>query len=399
MKLLLALTTIVDIGGISSSISNLLQEISKDKELEITIIALNNYITPRFNCPDSVKILKGSKRLEDCFVSRKLLQNQSIVRRVIRNFRRCMKRVLGTDYIIRSSVKKLTLNAKFDVAIAFTNDLFDAHGKITNGGCYQFVLNKVDAKKKIAWIHNEPSECGFTHEICLKAFRGFDAIVNVSFHCKNAFDVIAPEFKDKSYVVYNLYDLDRTRLLSEEKNPYTEYGDVLNFVTVARLYNHQKRQDRILKAIKELELDKRTKIHWTFVGDGPDKAYLMNIAKEYGIENTVSFVGLKSNPYPYMKFADAFVLTSLYEGYGMTIKEAQIVGTPTIITEFGCAMETVENGKTGIICGNTDDSIGAVINGIIVGIIDLSKLRSYLQNNPVDNSIAISQFKKVIECK
>ena len=148
-----------------------------------------------------------------------------------------------------------------------------------------------------------------------------------------------------------------------------------------------------------LELDKRTKIHWTFVGDGPDKAYLMNIAKEYGIENTVSFVGLKSNPYPYMKFADAFVLTSLYEGYGMTIKEAQIVGTPTIITEFGCAMETVENGKTGIICGNTDDSIGAVINGIIVGIIDLSKLRSYLQNNPVDNSIAISQFKKVIECK
>ena len=75
----------------------------------------------------------------------------------------------------------------------------------------------------------------------------------------------------------------------------------------------QKRQDRLVIAAKYLkELGYEFKIQ--LIGDGPNLEKIINLVKELDVEDKVEVLGLKTNPYPYVKAADFFVLSSLY-GY------------------------------------------------------------------------------------
>ena len=111
----------------------------------------------------------------------------------------------------------------------------------------------------------------------------------------------------------------------------------------------------------------------------------------------MKLVGLQSNPYPYIKYADAFVLTSQYEGYPMTIKEAQILEVPTLITNYGSSEESVQNGKDGLICDNSLDGVYTMIKNVLDHPNILVDLKKYLIKNPVTNKKALEQFYDV--CK
>jgi glycosyltransferase involved in cell wall biosynthesis len=114
------------------------------------------------------------------------------------------------------------------------------------------------------------------------------------------------------------------------------------------------------------------------------------------LQEFVRFVGLQTNPYPYMKQADAFVLSSDYEGFGMTVKEAQILNVPTFVTNFGPANETMKIGKQGEICENSTDGLFSMIQKIVQHPEKLSAYREFLMKHPVDNSEALTQFDGIV---
>ena len=74
------------------------------------------------------------------------------------------------------------------------------------------------------------------------------------------------------------------------------------------------------------------------------------------MENTVILLGKKVNPYPYLKLSDCFVLSSQYEGYGIVIDEARILGVPVISTDVADAKKIMNEGF-GILCDNSEDGI------------------------------------------
>jgi len=85
-----------------------------------------------------------------------------------------------------------------------------------------------------------------------------------------------------------------------------------------------------------------------FVGDGDEKEALQKKVANQGLNDCVSFVGYQSNPYSYMKQADVFVLSSLYEGFGNVIVEAMAAGTQVVSTNCPSGpKEILANGTYG----------------------------------------------------
>jgi glycosyltransferase involved in cell wall biosynthesis len=76
------------------------------------------------------------------------------------------------------------------------------------------------------------------------------------------------------------------------------------------------------------------------VGEGPDR----RLVQELGLAGQVDLPGYASNPYSYMKNADLYVLSSIYEGFGMTLVEALALGTPVVSTDC-------PSGPAEVLCG------------------------------------------------
>lgn len=394
MKIFISVIMLKDIGGISTSTVNLLSEIAH--EHDVTLCVLGDYISEDIKLPKNVKIIKGSKILKDCYCDRDMLSQQTNFQKTVRSIRRLARRLIGTEKIVNYAIKKVKVPEEYDVAIAYSNDIYAENGKLIAGGVNSFVLKNVKATKKISWIHNDAKKIGFTKELCIKMFKDYDAIVNVSYDCKYVFDEIILEFTNKSFVVYNMFDLDVIKEKAEDHNPYENNGKI-HFVTVARLYNHQKRIDRIIETVHRLKTEGYTNFDWTIVGEGGDRQMLEEQISEKNVGDIITLAGLKQNPYPYVKNADAFVLTSTYEGYPMTVKEAQIVGAPTLVTEYGSAYEQVEDGVDGLVCDNSVDGVYDMIKKVLDDKNIISDLRKNLEENPITNKKALEQFTDV--CK
>ena len=389
MKIFVSSIIINDIGGIPTSTVNFLSQISKHED--VTLCVMSNVIMPKKPLNPNIKIVKGSDYIQDSTTPLKYLSGQSFLRKLKRNVRRAIPRIIGYDNMVSIGLRDVRINEEYDIAIAYANDLY-IDGKRIYGVDYDLVKSKVNAKKKIAWIHNDPYRCGFDHPLVKGLFDGFDAVVSVSYDNKKQLDAIFPQNIHKSFVVYNMYDIDSLRRLSEEYTPSFQQGKI-HFVTVGRLRNEQKRIDRILKTCHRLKQEEKGDLlEWTIIGDGPDRLEYEKYIEENGISEMVRLTGVLANPYPYMKHADAFVLTSDYEGYSMVIKEAQSLGTPALITRFGPAKESVTDGENGIICDNSTEGVYEMIKEVLEQPEKLDELRKKLARNPVTNARAFNQF-------
>lgn len=391
MKLFVSVYCLKEIGGISTAAYNLLYEIA-DK-YDVTLCVLSDYIGENFVIPKSIKLIKGSSKLGMATISRSMLDCQSVSKKSLRNYYRIVRRLQKEKFIYRC-LDSIIIDEEFDAAIAFSDLKF-----ITANGYeyydYYFVLNRIKAKRKIAWVHNNPKYLGYKHDDTLKRFERFDGIVNVSFDCKGIFDNIVPEYTFKSFVVYNMYNIDGIKQKSREYDVQRD-NNMLRFVTVARVSNRQKRIDRIVSVCKKLDDDGYNNFEWIIVGDGPDRLELEETVKNEHLESLVKFVGLKHNPYPYMLTADAFVLTSLYEGLPMTVREAQILDCPTLTTSFGAASEAIDEFKNGEICENSEEGVYKMIRSILDNPEKLTGYRDYLIKNSFTNEKSLLQLKNIL---
>lgn len=123
---------------------------------------------------------------------------------------------------------------------------------------------------------------------------------------------------------------------------------------VGRMLEGQKRVTRAIKVWQKIEKDKDL-IGWRFVvvGEGPDLSMYKKMAQSFGLQR-ISFEGYK-NPQPYYKKAKIFVMTSAFEGFGMTLVEAQQCGVvPVVMDSYLSLHDIVEDGVNGVITSNGD---------------------------------------------
>jgi len=90
--------------------------------------------------------------------------------------------------------------------------------------------------------------------------------------------------------------------------------------------------------------------------NGIHKQELISLSKKLGIADNVVFHGFISNPFPYYKYADLFVLSSKWEGLPNVILEALYLKTPIVVTDCNPYFhEILEEGKNGFIVNYGDE--------------------------------------------
>ena len=391
MKLLIVNSNLKT-GGIRQSLLNLLENI-KDLDIDVSVQLLKDTNDMKqYKQFDNVHICPRIRLLE-AYLS-PLRNQKNIIDVIIKLFFWSISKIIGNEATLSLIMRFVRESNTYDIAISFTNDNWRGLNDFS-GGCDEYVQKKVNAVKKIGWIHNDPYKLGFTYDRCFNKYRDFDLVVNVSYACKKMFDEIIPEFMYKSEVVYNMFDINSILKLANEPSPYD--NNITNIVTVARLSNQQKRIDRVIECCERLKDTGIKGLKWHIIGDGPDHEYLTNLSIKKGISDMIVFEGRKNNPYPYMKHADVFVLTSDYEAYGMVVTESLLVGTPVICTRYPAASEILENGKNGILTDFSTDSLYDAINSIISNNEMLNSMEQYIQNNGISNEKSLKQFLEVIK--
>ena len=190
--------------------------------------------------------------------------------------------------------------------------------------CSIFSQSGIPASYRIQWIHGNAIECKITWKDRIKA----NTFVAVS-------EEAARQFGRKPLVFQNELDPD---IHSKAKEPIKWDCAGLKLVTVSRIA-HMKGFDRMPALCKELERQ-GVEYEWVVIGRGFSQAYEQTVRESLSDHN-VLFLGEKKNPYPWLKAADYCVQLSDAESFGLSTMEAQVLGTPSIITNYTVAKETL----------------------------------------------------------
>jgi len=165
-------------------------------------------------------------------------------------------------------------------------------------------------------------------------FNRADRVVTVSDGIKNDLIRNYGVIEKMIQTIYNFVDLENIdHLTSEsiEENMKSLLENGSTVINVGRL-SEAKGQQHLIRAFKKVsgELPDSRMI---IVGDGEWRKYLEELIDELDLKNRVFLIGNRNNPYKYLKQADLFVLSSVYEGFGIVLIEAMACGLPIISTD------------------------------------------------------------------
>lgn len=229
------------------------------------------------------------------------------------------------------------LNKEYDIAIGFQekNPIY-------------FCVDKVRAKIKLGWVHTDYNKLGIDINRESYYFKKLDHVVTVSEELVGILKDNFPSCSEKFLCVRNIVSSKIIRKMSMEQVEFKKGSSKsISLISVGRLAK-EKGLDLTLDAL-DILVRKGYDLFWYLVGDGNMKSELEGTIKEKGLEGRVIFLGMKENPYPYIRQADIYIQTSRYEGKSISIDEAKILAKPILITNFETAKNHVINYHDGII--------------------------------------------------
>ena len=388
MKKIIIVNNNMKVGGVQKSLCNLLSELAEREEYDVSLLLFNpagDYID---RIPPRVKILSTKSLFKYIGISQSEAKGLGKIKR---GFLAGVCRVFGRAAAMRlmlMSQKKIS--DSYDCAIAF---LHNGGNKSFYGGVQEFVLRRVDAKKKIAFIHCDYDKSGANNKNNNNLLDGFDVIAACSDGCRGALVEACPHLAHKAVTVRNCNNVPEIRKMADEDTVIYD-TDCLNVVTVARL-SPTKGIDRAIKAV-EVALKEGASVRLHILGGGSTSGELKDMVSERGLDKNVIFYGEQINPYRYMKNADLFLLTSFHEAAPMVIDEAYVLGVPTLTTRTTSSDEMVTKRGCGWVCENDQESLNKALLRVLNDPGMLNDVKSSLRDRVVNNDAAMSQLIETV---
>lgn len=245
---------------------------------------------------------------------------------------------LGTSHSNQSLNGIPQMEENYDVAVCY-----HIHSPLM----LKYVATKVNATKKIGWIHNDFSQSGYPVQRLKKYLSAYHEIIAVSETVKKEFLDRCPEYGEITSVVHNVLDEDEIQKKSldiPENDTYFSDNRV-KILTVGR-FTPQKGVDLAIEICRLLR-EQNANFCWYMIGWGPEENKYRAMIERYELQDCVTILGERKNPYPYIDQCDVYVQPSRHEAYCMTILEAISLRKPIACANFAGADEQIRNGETG----------------------------------------------------
>lgn len=186
-----------------------------------------------------------------------------------------------------------------------------------------------------------------------------DAFVSVSETTKQRFLRWAKLDGDKGFLLPNAVDLSYYGPGPKDTALLNRYGlaDKTVLMTLGRLASSERYKgfDEVLESLPAL-IKKIPNVAYLIAGDGQDRQRLEEKAKSLGLDERVVFAGfvLEAEKADHYRLADAYVMPSRGEGFGIVFLEAMACGVPVVASKVDGSREAVRDGKLGILVDPDD---------------------------------------------
>ena len=346
MKKVLFVIPTMRMGGAEQSLVSLLNMLDTSKyEIDLLLFEkkgeLLGNISPQINVLETDTVTTAMV-LEFRYYFKQLLKEKKFGAAFVRLFILLLSLIqhkLKINKILSWNIAKHFIKSykkEYDVAIGYLEGAADF-----------YVIDKINAKKKIGWIHSDFSKQIRNLKAEAKYYEKFDRIAVISDICRKNFVQCYPRLKNRALVIENMSNYEWIQKQSLKTIPDKIEEDMFYIVSVGRL-EEVKGFDLAISAA-ELLKENGNRFIWHIFGDGSQRSILQNQIDSLKIGNSIILKGTTSNPYMYMRRADIIVQSSRYEGKSIVLDEAKFLGKPILVTNYPSAKDQITHEKTGIV--------------------------------------------------
>ncbi|WP_261787934.1 glycosyltransferase [Fusobacterium hwasookii] len=295
------------------------------------------------------------------------------------------KKVKGLFSKTRESILKKINFKKFSDKVDIIIDFLD-------GDFFSYIKN-LKNKEKIVWLHSSYKNLLIRKKNIAEKLKYYEKILVIA-------DDMEKELLETRKDLKNIYKIDNFVDYKEIDKKLNE-GLKINFdfkqkyfLTVCRLNEEQKDVKTLIEAFSLYKGEEKLVI----VGDGPDRKILEDLSIEKNLKDKVFFLGMLDNPFPFMKNAEAFILSSKVEGFGLVLVEALYCGAKVISSNCPTGpSQILLNGEIGELfeVSNVKELLDK-LEAITKKEYKKNKIEEILTRYTKENFI--KKFRKVIEC-
>ena len=225
------------------------------------------------------------------------------------------------------------------------------------------------ARRKYVWIHADMDKAAFLHPDILRYEAQFDGFLFASRHSMEGAVKKYPQLASRSIVVPNRVDSEKILAMSEEPLPVSLPEDGLPLLVAVANIREEKNHLRQVEAMQQL-FSEGLRFRWVNIGslaNAPLVEKLRQAVQNAGLEDYFTLTGPLDNPYGVMHRADAVCVLSDHESWSMVITEAKALGVPVIATRTSGALEQIEDGRNGVLCGFSAGEIADSLRAFLTG--------------------------------
>jgi len=282
------------------------------------------------------------------------------------------------------SLPPINPGKEYDLGVSFMNP-------------HYIVAHKVNCKKKIAWIHTDYSFFDFDIKSELAIWGKYDYIASISDSCTVSFANRFPALKDKIVLIENIlspsFIREQADRIDTEDEALKETG-VVTICSVGR-FSEAKNFDNVPFICKKL-VEWGLNVRWYLIGYGGDEALIRSKIADASMQERVIILGKKENPYPYVKGCDIYAQPSRYEGKAVTVREAQILCKPVVITNFATAASQLRDGIDGVVVPMDNEGCAEGIRALIQNKPLQQKMIENCRNSDFGNEKEVEKIYKLI---
>ena len=260
---------------------------------------------------------------------------------------------------------------------------------------HYFARERVRAKKYVAWIHTDYTALSLDRTTELAMWNKYDAICGVSEQASKSFQTAFPELTDKVQTTENILPKELICKQAEESQADMPSDGSVALLSVGRFCD-AKNFDNVPDICRRLVAD-GLNVKWYLIGYGGDEPLIRQKIAEAGMQDRVIILGKKDNPYPYMRTCDLYVQPSRYEGKAVTVREAQMLGKPVVITNYATSGSQLEDGVDGVIVPMDNAGCAAGIAALLRDPARMQQFSENCKNRDYTNSAEIEKIYALME--